>query len=392
MARVLKDGILAGICKYCENTEIPSIFALWAGISTVSAAMGRDCFIDQGHFTVYPNLYIVLVAGSAKCRKSTSINTATRFLEKMKPPVKLISQKMTTEALIGSLAGTAVANETTVINQAEGIAVVDELATLIDANAFKTGMIPLLTKLFDCEDFPYETRSRGIEYVRNPCMSILGGSTLHWIKESVPVVAIGGGFTSRVIFVYRDSFEKLIAWPTKNEDMLNMQEAVVHDLNEVTKLRGNFGFTDDAIKLYSTEYETFIKTSVLFTNKNLAGYAGRRHVLLLKLCMVVAASDKDTKLVNEQDVQVAIKILTNAETNMPKVLSAISSEVAGDLFEEVFNIIKGQKIITRSMLLRKLSNKLTARDLTVITETLVETQLISVQIDGEQVKYVFVGE
>ena len=103
MSRQLDEGILKAFCKYTQNTEIPSIYALWCAISTVSVSLGRDCFIDMGHYTIYPNLYIVLVAGSGKCKKSTSIGVAEYFLNRVTPEIRIFAQKATPEALIGAL-------------------------------------------------------------------------------------------------------------------------------------------------------------------------------------------------------------------------------------------------------------------------------------------------
>jgi hypothetical protein len=393
MNRKLPAGILRGITEFCKDTEIPSIFALWSAISTISAALGRDCFINQGHFNVYPNTYIVLVAGSAKCRKSTSINMAYRFIDGITPKIKMLSQKMTPEALIGSLAGQMGGEEgsTIITAHAEGIAVVDELATMIDSNAFKSGMIPILTKLYDCEDFTYETRGRGLEDIANPCLSILGGSTLHWIKESIPLVAIGGGFTSRVVFVYRDQVEKLIPWPSKNDTNDKLKADIVHDLNLVAKLRGPFAFDAAAKKFYSEEYIHFINNSKFYNNKNLSGYAGRRHIIILKLSMAVSASERDERLVTEADVKLAVSILANAEETMPSVLAQISSEPIGDVCEEVLSIIKHRKSINRRELLTQMRHKLVARDLDVILDTLSEMGAINSQLEGKDIIYVFLG-
>jgi len=394
MKRKLPDGILQGITKYCKDTEVPSIFALWAGISTISATLGRDCFVSQGHFTVYPNTYIILVAGSAKCRKSTSINIASRFVESVKPKIKTLSQKMTPEALIGSLSGMMGGEEgsTIITAHAEGIAIVDEMATMIDTNAFKSGMIPILTKLYDCEDFQYETRGRGLEEVNNPCLSILAGSTLHWIKEAIPQVAIGGGFTSRVIFVYRDAVERLIPWPTKNDRNDKIKADIIHDLNLVVKLRGPFAFEAEAKEIYSAEYIRFINNSEFYDNKNLAGYAGRRHILILKLSMIVSASERDTRIVNSGDVKVAINILENAEETMPNVLAQITSEPIGDVCEEVLYIIKNRRTIDRRGLLKLMRHKIIARDLDVILDSLTEMGVINSEICGKNINYIYIGK
>jgi hypothetical protein len=300
---------------------------------------------------------------------------------------------MTPEALIGTLSGMMGGEEgsTIITAHAEGIAIVDELATMIDANAFKSGMIPILTKLYDCEDFQYETRGRGREDVSNPCLSILGGSTLHWIKEAIPQVAIGGGFTSRVVFVYRDQVENLIPWPTKNDTSDKIKSDVIHDLNLIAKIRGPFAFNEAAKKFYSDEYIRFIKNSPFFENKNLAGYAGRRHIIILKLSMIVSASERDTRLVNEGDVRVALNILKSAEETMPDVLAQISSEPIGDVCEEILHIIKHRKTIDRKELLRLMKHKLIARDMDVILDSLAEMGAVQSEVIGKNINYIYVG-
>ena len=179
MTRKLKEGLLEAYCKYAEHTEVPSRFALWSGLATISAVLGRDCFVDFGFYTIFPNTYIILVAKSARCRKSTSVQMTSFFLRKVKPPVKILAQKMTTEALISSLGGMNAkegddGSSAILTIESVGSIIADELITFIDRNAFKTGMVTLLTKLYDCTDFDYETISRKKEEVVNPCLTIHG--------------------------------------------------------------------------------------------------------------------------------------------------------------------------------------------------------------------------
>ncbi len=395
MSRKLPEGILKSFAKFTEDTEIPALFSLWVGLSTISAALSRDCFIDLGHFVVYPNMYIVLVAGSAKCRKSTSINTGRRFMERLNPRIKMLSQKMTPEALIGALSGMTAEGTSKILNEAEGIAVVDELSTLIDRNAFKSGMIPVLTKLYDCEDFPYETRGRGVEFVRNPCLSILGGSTTEWIKESIPAAAIGGGFTSRVVFVFRDSYERLVPWPCMSEETKKLGTLIMHDLNEVAKMRGNFALDDAARERYEQEYKRFMGDSTLFEDQNLSGYAGRRHIMLLKVAMIISASVRDSRIVDDIDMRIAIDAMKMVEADMPRVLKAIRSEFVGDVSEEVLMLIMNHKNIYRSTLVKKMAYKLSSQQLNIILDTLLEyrdddgNRIIVIEKDGNRTKYVY---
>ena len=280
----------------------------------------------------------------------------------------------------------------TLVAEAEGILIVDELATLIDANAFKTGMIPVLTKLYDGKDFDYHTKARGRELICNPCLSLLGGSTLHWIKESIPSVAIGGGFTSRVVFVFRESFEKLVPWPTMTEGNVTRADNIVHDLNEVAKLRGMFALNKEARKLYEGEYEHFYKTSDLFDVPSLAGYAGRRHTTLLKVAMCISASLRDTRMIDEKDIAVAINALRQAESDMPRVLQAISREFFGDVYEECLTIIMNRKTILRSDLLKAMKHKMSSRDMDVVVDTFVEQKVIKVGRAKGELAYTYVGD
>lgn len=399
MSRKLKDGILKNIQKYTENTEVPSIFSLWVGISTISATLGRDCFIDLGHFTVYPNTYIVLIAGSARCRKSTSIGVGVNFMKHVEPQIKTLSQKMTPEALISSLSGyNEGEGETSLVQTAEGIFVVDELATLLDRNAFNSGMVPLLTKLYDSEDFTYETKSRGTEEINNPCLSLLGGSTLHWIKEAIPLAAIGGGFTSRIVFVYKDTFENLVPFPSLSKENKKLADDIINDLNEARTMRGEFKLSDKAVKLFEEEYKEFMTNSSLFEDENLAGYAGRRHVTLLKVAMCISASMSNKLLIEYDDVRIARDALRMVEEEMPRVLKSIQSEFVGDASEEVLALIVRRGWIYRSQLVKKMAYKLTAQQLNVILDTLLEyrdrngNNVIEIEKEGKRTKYVYVGK
>lgn len=396
MSRKLPDGILKAMAEYTKDTEVPALFSLWVGISTISGCLGRDCFVDFGHFVVYPNMYVVLVAGSARCRKSTSISVGRKFIDAVNPPIKLLSQKMTPEALIGALSGMTVEEDSKILNEADGMFIVDELSTLIDKNAFKTGMISVLTKLYDSEDFSYTTRGRGLENVHNPCLSILGGSTIQWIKESIPVEAIGGGFTSRIVFIYKDSFEHLVPWPVMRDRTKTLGKAIKEDLNVVASLRGEFTVSPEAKKYFEKEYVRFIKNSSLFEDQNLNGYAGRRHIMLLKVAMIVSASVKDSKIIDEVDMRIAISAMNMVESDMPLVLRTIKSEFVGDVSEEVLSLIMSRGTISRSALVKKMAYKLSSQQLNVILDTLLEyeddsgNKVIVIEKDGHRTKYTYV--
>jgi hypothetical protein len=389
MARKLKS-VLESICKYTEDTEIPGIFSLWVGVSTIGTALGRNVYIDQGFFQVHPNTYIVLVANSACSRKSTSIGIGQRFLQNIHPSINMFSQKMTPEALIGSLSGLDLNNSNdSIIPSAVGIAIADELSTLIDKNSFATGMIALLTSLYDSKDFEYNTRGRGKEPVKNPCLSILGGSTIHWIKESIPEVAIGGGFTSRIVFVYKDKMEKLVPWPFMTEENKQLEKDIIHDLNDISNMRGPFGISDEAKELYKDEYCNFHKTSTLIHNDNTAGYANRRNFTLLKIAMIISASESSGRVIETRHLKIAIKMLEHVEKDIPFIIKSIVSKEVGDIFEQIIKFIMRQRVVSKAELIRQYRHKMPSRDLQVLVDTLVEEGVIRVELEDGCLNYVY---
>jgi len=299
---------------------------------------------------------------------------------------------MTPEALIGSLSGMTAKDSTLILEESVGILVVDELSTLIDKNAFKSGMISLLTKLYDCEDFPYETRGRGIELIKNPSLSLLGGSTLHWIKASIPQESVGGGFTSRVLFVYKDFNEKLVPWPAVNAEKKKLYEDIVHDLSIVAKMRGGFALSDEALDRFKKEYSRFRTNSPLISNPNLTGYAGRRDTTLLKVCMAISAAHSDSRVIEDGDMVMALKAMLLIEKDMPKVLQAISSEFVGDVCEQVLTLIMNSGGIIRPQLVKAMKFRLTVRQLDIILETLMEEGAVRALKEGTKVTYLFVGD
>ena len=78
----MREDIFALYQDFTKRTEPPPNYHAWSLIGAISALLGKKCYIPQGHFTVFPNLYIVLV-GQAAMRKSTALNIAKNFVRKV---------------------------------------------------------------------------------------------------------------------------------------------------------------------------------------------------------------------------------------------------------------------------------------------------------------------
>jgi len=393
VARRLKSGVLEAFYKFTEDTEVPAAFAVWSGMIAIAAAIGRDCFVDYGFYTLYPNMYIVLVGPAGSAKKSTPIKFATRMLKQVKPAVNILSQKMSPEALITALSGLdAKEGDTMVVPSAVGIVLVSELATLINKSSFKSGMIDVLTDLYDAEDFEYRTQKRGKEQVRNPCLSFIGGITPIGIKECIPPVSIGGGFTSRIVFVYSKGSGRLVPRPQRSAENKQRMEDICHDLCEISKMRGSFALTSDAERIYDKEYINFRKYSKLLENESLGGYVGRRADMVLKASMLVSASSSDDRLITDKSLSVALSILRRTEESMPSILRLVTSSDVGDIFEQIIQYIMRQKSVSKPELIRRFLPKITAIELDAMMRSLELAEIVVAEIDGGKTRYIFIGQ
>lgn len=382
--------ILRRFVQIYEKTEIPGIFAVWGGLAAISASIGRRAFLDMGTYTLYPNFYIVLVASSGKCRKSTAVGIVERTLGTLDHPPNIVAQKLTPEALIDALRVGNSDPETTKLFRevCEGYILVDELANFLNRKTYESGLPGLLISLYDCKDeFTYRTKGRGIEKLTFSYLGMLSASTIDWIRDALPEDSIGSGLTSRIIFVYAQDPSSPVAITSWSDEKEKAWQDVILLLNKVNKLQGAIRFSQDAWSSYEKEYNFFYEKSNFYHMKTLAGYAARRGSHHLKLSVLFALSRTQTLIVEEVDVIAAKDLLSLVEQNMPKVLELISSSDVGMLNEEIFTLIKQNKELELSRIIARMSHKLDYRGVWDVLDTLVRSEVVQSIARGGRIFY-----
>ena len=168
MARKCGGSWLDTYLDYTSGQESPTAFHEWVGMAILSAMVGRNIYLTRIKYTLFPNLFIILVANSAKCRKSVAISIGMDILKNTKKPPMIFAQKITTEALIQAL--DFVKHD----GGSHGLISASELSTFMGADAVRSGIIPALTDLYDSpKEWTYHTRGRGKETLTNVSLSII---------------------------------------------------------------------------------------------------------------------------------------------------------------------------------------------------------------------------
>jgi hypothetical protein len=226
----LLDDWLTAYAEYTEEQESPSLFHFWVGTSVVASTLERRCHINRGYYTLYPNLYVVLIGASARVRKTSAINIGYGVYREAVVDGVMVSQKTTPEAIISIFVD---GFKTKAVSG--GVIVADELGVFLGGQAKNMDLMQLLTKWYDCPNhFEYHTLMRGKEVMNNVYCGMMAGTTPQWLRDSLPPHAVGGGFTSRIIFVYQDKPEKLIPFPDMSLAAGALKIKLIHDLKSLS--------------------------------------------------------------------------------------------------------------------------------------------------------------
>ena len=222
----INNEFLQTYLQYVKHTESPQMMHVWSALTGASACMGRHVVLPFGIGDIYPNFFTLLV-GPPGTRKSKAIsysskiiaaNTGVRFA-----PDDTSGQR---QGLIAAMEGdsqldtaeqewdiiqnasrvddlTNVANlNVTVTNASDShviFACASEFGTFMGEG--NVNMTRFLNKVWDGEDYHYKLKTSQ-ERLRNPLMTIVGGTTTSDIARILPAESIGQGFMSRWILVF----------------------------------------------------------------------------------------------------------------------------------------------------------------------------------------------
>ena len=385
--RRLNDWV-SGYIEYSQETESPLSYHIWTSISLLAAALQRRVYIKWGYEILYPNMYIVLVGPSGKCRKGSAMNLGKDIITGL--GIKVTSESITREALIRSM-------KRAVVNYIEpdtGIvrfhcsltAMSQELSVFLGQNDVK--FLADLTDWYDSLDnWVYETKTSGVDEIKGVCFNLLGATAPDWLQSILPEEAIGGGFTSRIIFIVEEQKRKTIPLPVVSERLSSLREALREDLERIATLSGEFEFTEETKELYSAWYqkedEKIKDGSPAIDDPRFAGYCERRATHIRKLCMLFSASRGEDLLIMADDFSRAMDVLMSAEKKMDKVFSGLGSTPYAKITEKILTFFKERKRVSRSELLIVFYRDLDMTILDTIEKTLVAMKVIKVEVQPQ---------
>jgi hypothetical protein len=294
-------------------------------------------------FQWFASFYIIFVGPPGIVAKSTTIDISTDLLRQV-PGIKFGPNAITWQALVTAFAAASesfeYAGEWHPMSPLTLVA--SELGSLL--NLQDKEMVNLLIEMWDGKK-SYEkiTKMSGNDTVAAPWINLQAGTTPHWVADNMPQAMIGGGLSSRCIFVYGDEKERYIAYVDEmvnGEDQLKRQQLIA-DLEKISLLCGPFTITREARAWGSEWYEKFWRgAAARMDDQMLEGYAARKQTHLHKVAMVLSASRSDDLTITDEDLQLANTMLEDLEGDMHRVFSRIGRSEESLQAERFIDYIK----------------------------------------------------
>lgn len=393
------DDWLDGYLTYTENTEPPRSYHTWCGLGLIAGALQRKVYLQWGFERIYPNLFTVLVGPSGRARKGIALGIAKTLLLELST-VSVAPEASNREVLILAMkrANGNFKDPTSgkIVFHCAITAFSEELSVLLGQGDIK--LLANLTDWYDSKDaWTYETVSRGRDELQGICFNLLGATAPEWIQSMLPQEAVGGGFTSRVIFIVEENKGKTVAAHDITAKEISLRGELKRDLERMNQLCGGFEFDTAGRQAYISWYEEqdrlLSKGKPAVEDIRFAAYCERRSTHLRKLMILASASRGDSLLLTGDDFARAKRILEAAETKMGKTFGGLGKSKTSDATEQILEYIKHVGTTTRSVLLTRFYRDIDNNTLQEIETMLENMKVVEIKLltDNREKIYKWIG-
>ncbi len=331
------DKLFRPFVEYLSRqTDAPEEFLYCAALMTVQAAIGNRVYCQTGRQQVKTNLYLLLLAGSTVSRKSTAVSIVKHYGRELETAVNagddfipagacpvgfLMPDSGSLEGLIETMREPGVVKrfegkgkdkieveepeQKDVLNS--GTAVYSEFAGFVDMiqREYNKGYESFILDVYDGQDHK-RTLKREQSYIKNPCLSIFGASTMTQFRQRIREDDKHTGYLQRFMFCHvPESSRKRASLVEIGEPDREMEAWIVEALKSVylaaKQLHDGehpFHLSDDARAVYQAAFDDdqqYIKRlgkgNAEFAGM-LDGYFGRLDVMKIKVALIFGVVER----------------------------------------------------------------------------------------------------
>lgn len=330
------DKLFKPFVEYLSRqTDAPKEFLYCAALMTVQAAIGNRVYCQLGRQKVKTNLYLALLAESTIARKSTAVNIVKQYGRELENAVNsgeefvpvggspvgfLMPDSGSLEGLIETMREPGVIKrfegrgkdkieieepeQKDVLNS--GTAVYSEFAGFVDMiqREYNKGYESFILDVYDGQDHK-RTLKREQSYIKNPCLSIFGASTMTQFRQRIREDDKHTGYLQRFMFCHVKEWSgkrSLVEISTPDRETEAWLVEALKDIYLAAKRLHDseypFHLSDDAVAVYQTAFdddqlhiEKLKKENAEFAGM-LDGYFGRLDVMKIKVALIFAVVER----------------------------------------------------------------------------------------------------
>ncbi|MEE9431875.1 MAG: DUF3987 domain-containing protein [Melioribacteraceae bacterium] len=395
--------------RYFDSISIaPVEYLLTSLLASMGGAVGKNVYFKiTDSMSVYLNVWAVIIGRSTIMRKTTAMNLVCKDLQRIDTlhyneyrkkldetnraieSAKANKEKLSIEKPVRDYI--MFPNDSTVEALAENLSVSQRgLLTHSEFGAFLSQLSrgysadakQFLTNLYDVpSSYEISRTTKENTLLTRPCLSILGASTIDWIKSNSDETDLRSGFLSRFIYSIRNVPDKeyiplfkLKSITQQSEFYLNTRDVYDYlvSFNEPTELDIEVKAMD---KYNKYDAESFNELVYFTENDNELSFKGRLLIYTTKFAGLIALSEKRT-VVLEQDIEDAMLITDYYKRNVERLLNTELAETEFTRKERrVIDFIKKRnRAVKRSELLTGL--KIKAKELDELLTNLFQKDLL----------------
>lgn len=296
---------------YSAGTEPPEQYHWWTFLTTASVYFGRRIRFPVRYRLNPSGGYVCLVAPSGEGRKSSASDLAVDLLElalegqEEDEALPLIIYEPTRAALLGTL-GTATEKFGTT---PPALVYNDEARNLFRDPEF----VGLLDSLFTRRNYKRETKTQGVDSLKNHSISIITCTTPSWLGEFGPKYGFEEGTLGRFINSYANGRKNRIPWPEESKIHTDLSSKLVDGLRELKGLSGIMQMESNVRRKYDEWYNNYECSDAIAKR---TGWGARSHTHLLRTAGSLALLTRQELNVRMDDYDAAFERVMQVEQDL----------------------------------------------------------------------------
>lgn len=378
--RTCEKSFLSVYMEYTRIHEAPELFHLACGLTCLALAVRGARYLEFEHYQVFPNLYTLLLARTAECRKGGAVGIAYGLMQE----AELINPAVMFEKITDAGLWKQGEANVEIFGNSTIFIFADELSLFLSRHEAYSGLIPFLTRFYETRrgTFTKKTSDSGEATLVNPFIVTLLATNPTDFAALIPASASGTGFAPRMFLAYQDKAKGKITFP---EAPPELRKKLITDLVTISTAcdpQEPKPYTLDprARSWYQDWYENKNKKPL---DPELDGWYGRKHTNLLKLAMLLAISESDELFIEEQHLIAGLSIVNLVEENLVKAYGLLGETPYAVHRKRILEQLERKGEMSRAELQHLNSNKLKSSELSEILSGLESEGKVERRINEE---------